>query len=75
MKRHVLLLSLLCITISVHAQNKWQLIPHLGGNITKLFGHEKSGSAMGKFVELQGGQWRRDEQVQSVPSLGCDPSR
>lgn len=54
MKRLILLLSALCITISMDAQSKWQLIPHIGGNVTKLFGHEKSGSDMGKFVDRLG---------------------
>ena len=40
---------MLCITISMDAQSKWQLIPHLGGNVTKLFGHEKAGE--GKWMD------------------------
>ena len=54
MRKIILLLSALCITISMDAQSKWQLIPHIGGNVTKLFGHEKSGSDMGKFVDRLG---------------------
>ena len=54
MRKVIVLLSLLCITISMDAQSKWQLIPHIGGNVTKLFGHEKSGSDMGKFVDRLG---------------------
>lgn len=54
MKRLIILLSVLCITLSMDAQSKWQLIPHLGGNVTKLFGHEKSGSDMGNLVDRLG---------------------
>ena len=54
MRRIIVFLSLLCVAVGMDAQSKWQLIPHLGGNVTKLFGHEKSGSDMGKFVERLG---------------------
>ena len=56
MRKLIVLLSLLCVAVGMDAQSKWQLIPHLGGNVTKLFGHEKSGSDMGKFFLAKKGK-------------------
>ena len=52
MRKIIVLLSLWCVAVGMDAQSKWQLIPHLGGNVTKLFGHEKAGE--GKWMDRLG---------------------